>query len=136
MPSVVSGTSAPATSVVTTAETLAANIPASPIAEPPGSPQTVVVRGNIVFTTGASTTAVQIKLRVGQSNTTTAQVADTEQLQVAAATTNEELSFEFIDPAGQANLSASGYSVTVTQVGATGNGTVVRVNFEVDYSSH
>jgi hypothetical protein len=114
MPSVLSGTSAPATSVVTTAETLAANIPVSPVAEPGGSPQTVVIRGVIIFTTGASTTGVQVKLRVGQNNTTTAQVGDTEQEQVAASTSNETISFEFIDAAGQANMTASGYSLTVT----------------------
>jgi len=136
MPSVLSGSVSPATSVVTTAETLAANIPASPIAEPGASPQTVVIRGAIVFTTGASTTGVQVKLRVGQNNTTTAAVGNPEQTQVAAATSNEILEFEFIDPAGQANLTASGYSLTVTQVAATGNGTVVQVNYEADYSSH
>jgi hypothetical protein len=130
VPNIASATASPATSIVTTAETLAANIPQTPLTLPGGSPVQVIIRGQVAVTTGAATTAVQVKLRVGQNNTTTAQVAQTEQIQVAASTL-EEIPFHFTDPA-TANLTVNGgYSITVTQVAATGNGTVTQVEYEV-----
>ena len=129
MPNLASAYSTPATAIVTTAETVAVNVPATPLALPGGSPAQVIVRGALNITTGAATTAVQVKLRVGQNNTTTNQVAQTEQIQVAASTL-EEIPFHFTDLV-PADLVASGYSITVTQVAATGNGTVTSVEYEV-----
>ena len=128
MPNLASAYSTPATSIVTTAETLAVNVPSTPLALAPGQPAQVIVRGTLNITTGTGVTAVQVKLRVGQNNTTTAQVAQTEQIQVAASTL-EEVPFHF-DDLTPADL-ASGYSITVVQVGATGNGTVTSVEYEV-----
>jgi hypothetical protein len=129
MPNIASAYAAPATVITTTAETLAVNVPPTPLYLPGGSPQNVVIRGVVNVTTGAATTAVQVKLRVGQSNTTTAQVNQTEQVQVLASTANEEVPFHFTDIV-PADL-ASGYSITVSQIAATGNGTVVSVEYEV-----
>lgn len=130
MPNLASAYATPGTSILTTTETLAVNVPATPLALPGGSPQNVVVRGTLVIATGASTTAVQVKLRVGQNNTTTAQVGQTEQIQVAAATAAEEIPFHFEDLT-PADLTASGYSITVSQIAATGNGTVTSAEYEV-----
>jgi hypothetical protein len=132
VPNIGTATSSPATSVVTTAETLAANIPATPLALPGGSPQQVIIRGGVVITTGASVTQVSVKLRVGQNNTTTAQVGNTE-TEVAAAAATLYVPFEFVDLV-PGDLVNSGYSITVSQVAATGNGTIVQVVYEIDYT--
>ena len=129
MPNVASGTSAPATVITTTAETLAQNIPPSPLYLPGGSPQLVTIRVTVWVTTGTGVTAVQVKIRAGQNNTTTAQVGQTAQT-VAIASTLMAFTEIFVDTL-PADLSASGYSVTVSQIGATGNGTVTAVVYEV-----
>ena len=132
MPNIGSATSAPATSIVTTAETLAVNIPVTPLSLPGASPQQVIIRGGVVVTTGASTTQLSVKLRAGQSNTTTAQVGNTE-TEVAAAAATLYIPFEFVDTT-VGNLTGLGYSITVSQVAATGNGTIVQVVYEIDYT--
>lgn len=131
MPNIASATSTPGTNIPTTTETLAVNVPSTPLALPGGSPVNVIIRGQVTVTTGAAATAVQVKLRVGPNNTTTSQVAQTEQVQVAAATANEEIPFHFTDVAVANLVLNGGYSITVTQVAATGNGTVVQVEYEV-----
>ena len=133
MASYLSNYSTPATTITTTTETLAQNIPASPIVLPLGSPQQIIVRGMVWVTTGAATASVTVKLRVGQSNTTTAQVGNSA-IMSCNASTLQSFPFHFIDTSGQADLSGSGYSITVTQTSATGNGTVTAVTYEVDYS--
>ena len=129
MPNLASAYSTPATAIVTTAETVAVNVPATPLALPMGSPQNVVVRGTLNITTGASVTALQAKLRVGQNNTTTAQVGQTEQMP-AIASALQEIPFHFEDLT-PADLTASGYTITVIQVAATTNGTVTSAEYEV-----
>lgn len=125
----------PAATVTTTSETLAANIPVTPFA--PANNQTgVIIRGNVIITTGTAVTSVTVKLRAGQNNTSTAQVDQSETVIGAASLANLEVPFEFIDtstPVG-GNLVSTGYSITVIQNGATGNGTIVAVNFETDRS--
>lgn len=135
MPSVQSAISTPGTNIVTTAETLAANIPPSPLAEPSGSPQTVIIRGGVKVATGSGVGALIVTLRVGQNNTATAAVGAACRSGAGASATGYA-PFTFIDPAGLVNLVNSGYSITITQIGATGNGTVSEVVYEVDYSSH
>jgi len=121
-------TSTPATTITTTSETLAANIPAFPLS-PPGAAQAIVIRGNIAVTTGTAVTALAVRLRVGQNNTTTALV-DAAEPMMAAASGSYSAPFEFEDTVfGDAN---SGYSLTVVQTGATGNGTITQVEYSVD----
>lgn len=122
---------APATTITTTTETLAANIAPMTIV-PPGNAQGLVIRGTVVVTTGATTTAVSVKLRLGNSNTTTAQIDATE-TGAAGASAAFAVPFEFSD-ATVADL-ASGYSITVTQVGATGNGTVTAIDYDLDLAA-
>jgi hypothetical protein len=121
----------PATSIVTTAETLAQNVPAGPLNLPGGAPANVIVRVTVWITTGTGVTALAVKLRTGQNNTTTGQIGSTAQDPVIASTL-QAVTFVFIDPNGGVNYPAGGYSITVSQVGATGNGTVTAVNSEVD----
>jgi hypothetical protein len=129
MSSIGGAMTAPATSLVTTAETLAANIPVPPLQAPAGA-LGVSIRGNVVITPGASTTSFLIKLRAGLNNTTTAQIGIAEGVTCVAAAANSSASFHFID----VNLpdAQSGWSLTVTQLAATGNGTITQVSYEVD----
>lgn len=135
MVSVQSVKSTPALTITTSGETLASNIPGLVIVPPGSSPQQIIIRGMLVITTGTATTALQVKLRVGPNNTSTNQVGNT--LQVSAGASGVwSAPFEFIDT-NLANINNNGgYSLTVTQVSATGNGTVTEVDYELDYSSH
>lgn len=135
--SLASSYSTPGTTITTTTETTAANVPASPIYEggPGGGNTGVVVRGCVYVTTGTGVTALSAKLRVGQNNTTTAQNGQT--LTVPAiASTLVAVPFHFVDPTAPVgvNLNNSGYTITVTQTGASGNGTVTAVTWETDRS--
>lgn len=125
-----SGVSAPATSITTTTETLAANIPATQISPPPNA-TAIVVRGRITVTTGTTVTSLVARLRGGQSNTTT-NLIDTAEPVAAGASGSFSVPFEFIDT-NLANLGIAGYSLTVVQTGAGTNGTITNVDYEVDY---
>jgi hypothetical protein len=129
MPNLAAAYSTPATPITTTAETLAANIPPVPLNLPGGAPQVVMVRVTVWVTTGTGVTAVAVKLRTGLNNTTTAQVAQTCQ-EFAIASTLQAFSFIIADT-NISDLPLSGYSITVSQIGATGNGTVTAVAYEV-----
>ena len=124
-------TASPGTSIVTTAETLMANIPATPITPPPNA-TAVIVRGRAQITTGTTVTSLSFKLRAGQNNTTTAQV-DTGDTVAAGASATFGGEFEFQDT-NLANLGIAGYSLTVVQNGAGANGTVLNVEYEVDFA--
>lgn len=130
MPNLASGTSAPATTITTTAETVAQNTGTVPVFLPAGSPQNIILRGGLWITTGAAVTAIQVKLRVGPNNTSTAQVSQTIQVPVIASTL-QFVPFHFIDTAAVNLNNNGGYSITVTQVGATGNGTITAVDYEI-----
>ena len=131
MTAFLAATSAPATTITTTTETLAANIPATPVTPPPNA-TAVIIRGRVTVATGAAATSLIAKLRGGQNNTTTNQI-DTSEPVAAGASGNFSAPFEFIDT-NLANIGIAGYSVTVTQTAATGNGTVSAVDYEVDYA--
>lgn len=122
---------APATTITTTTETLAANIAPMAII-PPVTAQGLVIRGVVVVTTGTGVTGLTVKLRAGNNNTTTAQV-DVSETAPAGASAPFEVPFEFSDATIQ-DL-ATGYSITVTQAGATGNGTVTAVDYDVDLAA-
>ena len=134
MPSLTNARSTPGTAIVTTAETLAANIPGVPLTLPGGSPQGIIIRGMVYITTGTGVTGLIVKLRAGPNNTTTAQIGGNVPVP-AGASLLQAVPFTIIDGAGPVNMNANGgYSLTVTQVGATGNGTITEVDYEVDYS--
>jgi hypothetical protein len=118
----------PATTITTTTETLCVNIPPIPLFLPAGSPQVLTIEVTLWITTGTGVTALQAKLRTGQNNTTTAQVGQTAQV-VAIASTLQAVNVMFFDVT-PADL-ASGYSVTISQIGATGNGTVTSAGYQV-----
>jgi hypothetical protein len=134
MSSLLSAVGTPATTTITTtSETLAMNIAAFPVSLPAASPQQLIIRGSITITSGSAAADLVAKLRVGQNNTSTAQVGTSEEVPCTASTT-ASVPFHFIDTSGVTNLTASGYSLTITQVSATGNGTILQVTYEVDYS--
>lgn len=127
---ILGGYSTPGTAIVTTAETLAQNIPPTAVAEPAAAAGALAIRGNVQIATGTTVTEIFVRLRVGQNNVSTALV-DTAEPVAAGASGNFAAPFEFIDPNGVVNLS-QGYSITVVQTGAGTNGSVTAVDYEVD----
>ena len=120
--------SAPGTTIVTVAETLAANIPAFPL-QAPGQAQAIVIRGSVTITAGTTVTALVARLRVGQNNTTTAQVG-VALTEAATASVSNTIGFEYEDTV--LSDSNSGYSITIAQTGAGTNGTITQVEYSVD----
>jgi len=115
--------------LTTTAETPAVVIPFSPgvalnrtLASPAGVGNTpdYVMTGTVNVTAGAGTTSIQIRCRQGNNTITGAQVGTTRNETLAAGAT-QDFAFNFGD-AGAGPAQA--YTITVQQVGATGNGTV------------
>ena len=131
MTAFLAGSAAPSSAITTTTETLAINIPATQITPPPNA-TAVIVRGRVNLNTGTTVTGIAVKLRAGQNNTTTAQV-DTGVTLDAGASGTFGGEFEFQDTS-LANLGIGGYSITVTQNGAGSNGTLLNVEYEVDFA--
>jgi hypothetical protein len=130
MTAFLAGTAAPAATITTTGETLMANIPATQI-QPPPDATAIIIRGRAAIATGASVTSLVFRLRAGQNNTTTAQVDVSDPVD-AGASGSYGGEFEFEDTS-VANIGTGGYSLTVVQTAATGNGTVTNVDYEADY---
>ena len=130
MTAFLAATSAPAATITTTSETLAANIPATPITPPPNA-TAVIVRGRITVTTGTTVTSLVARLRGGQNNTST-NLIDSAEPVAAGASGSFSVPFEFEDT-NLANIGIAGYSLTVVQTGAGTNGTIANVDYEVDY---
>lgn len=131
------GTSTRATAVATPVSTegVALYIAAAPddmatpsLASLPGSGTIISNRidGTMNITAGAGTTAVVIKCRRGNGITGT-QIG-TSQTVTLAAGASDNIPFRFQDGASPVppggNSSGNGYSITVTQTGGTGAGTV------------
>ena len=112
-----------ATSLVTTAETAVLTFTIPPEGNPGG--QGIYIDVNCVVTTGAATTALQIRVRQG-SGVGGAIVGVMAQTQVAAATANEQAGAGVLDPT-LIYPAGNTYTVTVQQVAATGNGTMLSV---------
>jgi hypothetical protein len=119
--------SAAATSLVTTAETAVLTFTTAPEQQPTG--QGIYIDANAVLTTGAAATAVQVRIRQGVG-TGGALVGVVAQTQVAAATANEIAGCAAVDPV-TTYPNGNTYTVTVQQVGATGNGTMAQVTASV-----
>jgi hypothetical protein len=129
VPNLTSQTLAPGTTLVTTAETLAANIPAGPLQLPGGSPVQIIIRGMIYVTTGSAAGGLAARLRLGQNNTTTNLIGNAATVPCGASGLFV-VPFTFIDTL-PADYTGSGYSLTVVQTGASGNGTITQVVYEV-----
>lgn len=113
-----------ATNVPTTTETAVLTITIPPEQNPTG--QGVYLDANVIITTGAAATAVQCRIRQG-NGVGGAVVGAMSQTQVAAATANEQASVVALDPT-LSYPAGNTYTLTVQQVAATGNGTMVQAS--------
>lgn len=116
--------SAATTALVTTAETVVAVTP--PVSNRGNSDQ-IAVSGTVALTSGAGTTAFQIRCRRG-GVIGGALVGVAQTVQVGAALPIEG-GFDFVDNPGE--VAGQTYAITVQQVAATGNGAMVRVTGNV-----
>lgn len=123
--SVTQASGAPLVALVTTAETAALTSSALPYNAPGG--QGLLVSGCVTGATGASTTSVQVRVYRGTTIGGT-QIGVTLQ-ESSAASSFYENGFSILDAAPGA---APQYTVSVQQVGATGNGTVTLANIAVE----
>lgn len=116
---------APATggNVVTTTETVAATSPPVTSARP-GQP--VTLDANVTINSGTGTTGVNLICRRGTTTAGT-QVGDTVTI-TATAGTRQTLSATWQDTPG--DVASQQYVVTVTQTGATANGTISHATLE------
>lgn len=112
------------TTLTTTTETPAVTTPVLAVNAPGG--QGVLIQGTVTGATGTGVTSVQVRVRQG-NNTITGTVVGAVMQEAQAASSFYSMAFSVLDasvgvaatPAGNAQ-----YTVTVQQVGATGNGTV------------
>src|SRR5215472_14718322 len=111
------------TTLTTTTETAAATSPVVAIDQPGSAGQGVQISGCVTGATGTGVTSVQVRVRAG-SGTGGAIIASVLQ-EAQAASSFYSMAFQVVDnsigvlatPIGNAQ-----YTVTVQQVGATGNG--------------
>lgn len=118
--------------LVTTAETAAVTSQPVGYGGPVGAGYGLAVHGYVNVTAGTGTTAMSIAVRKGAG--TGGQLLATADVDTLAAGSSESIPYEFIDsnpivtPAGTVTgadvAGANLYTVTVAQVGATGNGTI------------
>ena len=116
--------------VPTTTETVVATIPAQAVTIPPGGG--IVVTCHFNFTTGSSTTQVIPRIRIG-SVTGTALGANNVNT-IGTAGQQNQFSIVGVDTsiAGQGQVTAGPYVLTVQQSAATTNGTVNNVNCKAE----
>lgn len=108
------------TTLVTTAETACVTLPSFTPDNPQG--QGIVVSGDINISPGTGTTSLVLKLRQGANTVTGTQVGNS----ITVASSVSAVGFNWLDTSALALNDPAGmqYTVTVTQTGATGNGTV------------
>ncbi len=136
MTALLSGQTAPGTTLSTTTQTQAFTIPPQTIVVPPLSDGHIIIRGCVCVNTGAGVTSLQLQLRVGYNITgsfSSYPLVGNSFVIPAIASLNAAGVFEWIDGAGMQNLPI-GYTIAVVQTGATGNGSVTYAGYEVDYS--
>lgn len=124
-PYVTQETGAPIVALVTTAETLVLTSGAMPYNAPGG--QGVLVSGTVSGATGAGTTSVQLRVYRGTSISGT-QVGGTLQ-EASGASSFYSHDFNFLDTAPG---SSAQYTMSVQQVGATGNGTATVASIVIE----
>lgn len=105
-------------SLVTTAETIVATLPPIPV---PSSGGPVAVIGQVDLATGVAATGVQYRIRRG-TTLTSPLVGEGNTIAIGASTTGKHTHMVVDNDAG---FDAVQYCLTVQQVSATGNGSVV-----------
>lgn len=121
----------PGTALVTTAETVAATTPVLNVDQ---VGQGVQISGTVTGATGAGVTSVQVRVRAG-AGLAGAVVASAVFQEAQGASSFYSMAFQLVDttvgvpgaPQGQVQ-----YTVTVQQVGATGNGTIAFVQVSAE----
>lgn len=108
------------TPLVTTAETVVATL--SNVANG-GVGRPVTLSGNVVVTTGTTTSALVLRVREDSLTGTVVDEAETDTLAAAAGGTEDHAVVAVHSPSGE--LSGKTYVLTVAQSGATGNGSCV-----------
>lgn len=115
--------------LVTTAETVIATL-VGPSTDQAG--QTLAFRGTAVITTGTTTTAVQLRVRVGSLAGALVGVTDPDTLFAAIGAT--ETHTIYVEDQTGAEFSGRTYVLTAQQTAATANGTAVSASLELEMS--
>ena len=129
-PVVTQATGAPLVTLTTTTET-AAITSASEVINSPGAG--VLIRGTVTGATGAGVTSCQVRVRIG-ANTTSGTLVGAVLQEAQGASSFYSMDFSVLDTSKGTAAAPGGtavYTVTVQQVGATGNGTVTLANVSV-----
>lgn len=124
-PSVTQATGTPLVALVTTAETAALTSTALPYNSPTG--QGLMVSGVVTGATGASVTSCQV--RVYRGATTGGTLLGVVLQEAQGASSFYSMAFAVLD---SAPVASAVYTVSVQQVGATGNGTVTGCTIAVE----
>lgn len=115
------------TNLVTTAETVIATLGGVSTNQ---ANQQVALTGTYNITLGASVTAVVTRIRRDSISGATVGEVQTEQIFSAAASTEDHVIYR--EDAGAGEFSGRTYVLTVSQTGATGNGTVNNASLEAE----
>lgn len=118
-----------AATLVTTTETVVAVLPL--LAEALAGGGGYLIFGDVNVLPGTAATGVNVRVRVG-STVAGAQVGVTDVHTVAAAA-QQNIAFFALDAAGP--RAGNQYCVTVQQIAATGNGTIIDANIVLDVVS-
>lgn len=125
-------TGTPLVTLTTTAETAAITSNALAVNAPGG--EGVLIQGTVTGATGAGVTSCQVRIRQG-ANTTTGTVVGAVMQEAQGASSFYSMAFSVLDTSVGTAANPSGtaqYTVTVQQVGATGNGTVTLASVAVE----
>ena len=125
-PVITQATGAPIVALVTTAETIVLTTAALPYNAPGGAG--LSVGGTVSGATGAGTTSVQLRVYRGTAISGPAQIGGTLQ-EASGASSFYSHDFNFLDATPGVNPQ---YTVTIQQVGATGNGTATYASFVLE----
>lgn len=117
------------TTLVTTAETVVATL--SGVAMQRGG-QTVRLQGDVVITTGASTTALVLRIREDSLTGTIVDEAETDTLAAAAGSSEDHSIVALHSPASE--VTGKTYVLTVSQTAASANGSVTHASLEATVS--
>lgn len=114
-----------AVNVVTTNETIGATVQVS--TDNPGA--NVTLEGNVDLTTGTGVTGVTVQVRRGA--TVAGAVVGTAEVPAVGASTRVVFPIQVNDQPGE--VASQSYILTVTQTGATGNGTINSASLQATY---
>jgi hypothetical protein len=114
-------------SLVTTAETVVATLTGLSTGQ---AGQTVAIRGKANITLGTNTTAIVSRIRRDSLTGTTVGEVQTEQISSAAGSTEDHEIYR--EDANAGEFAGRTYVMTVSQTGASANGTVNNASIEGD----